>query len=151
MDGLELLTDQHRTLNRLVSELLACAPGERGERMLVLANALNQHTILEVTYFYPALRREGGEVAVSDALEAHEAVKYQLERVCAVASEGFEACVRTLQQRLQAHLQEEEAQLFPRARQRLTLEQLEVLGVEMRSALRLWEAYDPAEAAESSA
>jgi hypothetical protein len=147
MNALELLSEQHRQIADLFSELLSCDVDDRPECFTRLANALTQHAILESTHLYPALQRHGAENEVNDALKAHEEVKYELENVCRVEQgvDGFRSCVSSLQGKLDAHVREEETYLFALARTHLGDAALVELGEAMRRTMRLWEEYQPSE------
>jgi iron-sulfur cluster repair protein YtfE (RIC family) len=129
-----MLTEQH---TKLRTHFAAYAEARtRAEKSAVfedIADELSVHTTLEEELFYPLAYADENEQSLANALEEHQELKRRLTRLMAmtVGSEGFAEQLSELQGRLEEHLREEEDELFPRVRARMTSSDLEQLWTRM--------------------
>src|SRR5262245_59763836 len=142
-DAVGLLKADHKELRRLL-ESLKEAPGDgRRERLLAqVEDALKTHTKIEEEIFYPAFR----DVAVTkrdrqlffEAIEEHHAVDTILPEVASVRAEPdvFAARAKVLKEIVEHHAEEEETEMFPRARKLLPASELRRLGTDMSERKR---------------
>lgn len=144
VDGLALLTSQHREVEQLWAEIQAAhgrgdhdGGGELADRMIML---LSQHDAIETMVLYPALRRvEGGDRLADRSLEEHQQVRELLAQ-----ADGADLSVpenwRALEQAMtlvHAHVhQEEEPTIFPMVRT-LGPEEVERLGSQFEAGMKV--------------
>lgn len=138
-DLLDLLTTDHGQVRAAFAELEGALPAAR-RRALVqrTVTALVQHSVVEEQLLYPLARRvlaDGGEHADHDVAEHAEVERLmqQLERLD-VDSEAFATAQRQWVRSTVAHIEAEEADLFPRLREACAADELARLG---RQAVQL--------------
>jgi hemerythrin-like domain-containing protein len=96
--------------------------------------ALEMHAQLEETIFYPVFAHvadDTEDVLVENALQEHQTVKDLIEDLEDAHDAEFDAIFRELRQDIEAHIQEEEQTLFPKAEELLAAH-MEKLTAEMR-------------------
>ncbi len=141
-DAVELLTTDHRTVEQLFRHLRAA--GEVGasenQRDLVqrIVRELSVHAAVEEQVLYSAARDllPNGDALARDSLDAHAEVKDLLAELdgCDPTHEAFEARVARLMTLVEAHVAEEEGELFPELRRLAGQERLQELGTTMEQA-----------------
>lgn len=120
MGPFDILAEQHRELEERISALEAEEdPGEaeaQRERFQALADALRVHARLEERYLYPLVARIEGRVRAREEAEDHLALRELVEELEELTPGGDEWWARftALEDLLVAHVQEEEAEIFPR-------------------------------------
>lgn len=119
------LAAEHKAVLALFDALEATDDRSSGKRTILLTqmkHALAKHALQEENVIYPALR-EAGEVAGADELNAeHGYVKqylYELENM-PNDSPAFLATLRKFRSDIEDHMREEEDELFPRLKSRLS-------------------------------
>jgi hemerythrin-like domain-containing protein len=136
MDAIELLTQQHRRVERLL-EAFKVAEGDddRQEAFNALADAILVHTSIEERFLYPAAFGSGTEGRLREAVEEHLAVKREVADLLATAidDEYFDAKLAVLEQQVSHHVSVEEESLFPVIRETLGLPRLEGLAHQMQA------------------
>jgi hemerythrin-like domain-containing protein len=142
MDAITLLKDDHKLMRRLLDELeKTTARGAKTRRdLLVKVEAnLKAHATIEEEIFYPAFK-EAGQKSDDDkmyfeALEEHRAagdlVLPDLVNT-EVTSEKFSGRAKVLKELVEHHADEEEKEMFPRARKLLSKDELSELGKRMQ-------------------
>jgi len=144
MDAIALLKADHKELRRLLSALKEThSGGERQSRLLAqVENALKTHTKVEEEIFYPAFR-DAAQSAKDrqlffEAQEEHHAVDTILPEVASVTSEPdvFAARAKVLKEIVEHHAEEEETDMFPRARKLFPPAELRRLGDEIAARKR---------------
>ena len=142
-DALALLRADHKELRRLLDELKSAPSNDRRERLFnQVEEALKTHTKIEEEIFYPAFR----DVAVTkrdrqlffEAVEEHHAVDTILPEVASARAEAdvFAGRAKVLKEMVEHHAEEEESDMFPRARKLLPASELRRLGTEMAERKR---------------
>jgi hemerythrin-like domain-containing protein len=141
-DAVELLTEQHREVDQLWSQLevahrdASSVQQDVGEKIVRL---LSQHDAIETMVLYPALRQAlpDGDQLADHSLDEHQQVREMLAQVDGedVAEAGVFATLTKCIQAVQHHVQEEESSLFPKLRQAIGEERLTELGDEMQKAM----------------
>ena len=141
MDAISLLKDDHRTVEQLFKRF-----EKTGDRALVdrrrivneIIRELSIHAEIEETVFYPAVREAvpPTEDMVLESLEEHHVVKWLLSELDGMApdAERFEAKVTVLMENVRHHVEEEESDLFPKVRKRLSRKALNDMGEAMARA-----------------
>ncbi|RCL97194.1 hypothetical protein PA92_04397 [Pseudomonas aeruginosa] len=137
MNAIELLVHDHETVKKLLNELSETterALKKRSELLGRLELELVLHTAIEEDIFYPAIRESGGKEELKmyyEAKEEHRTVDSlvlpDLKRTRPDTVQ-FAGRVKVLKELLEHHIEEEEGELFPRARQLLDAAALKQLG-----------------------
>jgi len=137
----EILREQHTEVRALFKKITANGHTARERSALVdqLIAALQVHTRLEETIFYPALREldtKKAEETVLESYEEHNIVDFLMAQLPQMdpTSERFLARVRVLQSLVDEHVTEEEEEMFKQA-EKLGADELETLGEQMRTQI----------------
>jgi hemerythrin superfamily protein len=139
MHALTLLKNDHKTVATLFSQFQK-AKGAARKKAIVqkIVKELSVHAVIEETIFYPAIRKfvKATEDMVLEALEEHHIVKWVLSELDGMSpdAERFEAKVKVLCENVTHHVKEEEQELFPKVRKKMTAKQLNDLGAAMEKA-----------------
>lgn len=140
LNALELLEQQHEEVRKLLEEMTTTTPrAEKTRRRLLpqIDKKLRAHMRIEEEIFYPAYREatrnQKEEKLYYEALEEHHAAEHELNELLGeeVASVPFGAKAKVLKELVEHHLEEEEQDLFPLARELFSEEQLASLGEQM--------------------
>ncbi len=138
------MKDDHREVEQLFKRFeKAGADAYAAKRQLVasMIRALSVHAGIEELVFYPAVRTEvpKAESDVLEALEEHHVVKVVLSELedLDATSERFDAKVTVMMEMVRHHVKEEEGELFPEVRQRISRRDLLELGDRLRDAKRI--------------
>ncbi len=134
MDPFELLKKDHKKVSGLLKQLDKTEESDastREELFDQLKNELETHTQIEETIFYPAL--EGPEETKDITLEAyeeHNVVKTLLQELQETSKddETWGAKFSVLKENVEHHVEEEEGEMFNKAKKALDRDQLESLG-----------------------
>jgi hemerythrin superfamily protein len=147
MDAIELLTQQHREVDRLFARLEGAPKADQPALFAELARLLRRHAFIEEDIFYARVRREATDDLVGDALEDHETVASLLENIeeTGVAHQSFFAKVTALRDDVRAHVKTEETELFPLVRELFGEDDLRTLGRELLEATEEWDEEDKGE------
>jgi len=135
-DAIKLLTEDHDKVKALFDQyekLGERAHASKQKLAQQICTELTKHTTIEEEIFYPAVRSadKDNEDAVDEALVEHAAAKDLVKQLMAMdaADELFDAKVKVLSEQIHHHIEEEETELFPKAR-KSDLD-LEALGQQM--------------------
>lgn len=138
MDAFELLTTDHRRVSELFEQLEAQPEGTGGAREALftqLKNELSIHADIEERIFYPALREHAEtRELVPEALEEHQTVKEmlaQLEMMPKDTAEWTDTLIE-LRENVDHHVDEEESEIFEKAREAFGQSRIEELGVRLQ-------------------
>ena len=137
MNAVEMLLNDHEKVRKLFQEYQQAGPQSREGRDTA-QQALMEimiHSKLEEEIFYPAVRNKGGQEiqgTVEEGYQEHATVDNMIEQLRAMnpTDEQFHTMFRELMQNVEHHVQEEESELLPQARQRLG-DDADQLGHEM--------------------
>jgi iron-sulfur cluster repair protein YtfE (RIC family) len=109
----------------------------RDELFARLKAELDLHAMIEEEIFYPALEdtEEAREITL-EAYEEHRLVKQLLAELEAEPkdTEEWTAKFTVLKENIEHHVEEEEGELFKKARQALSEEEIETLGEQLQDA-----------------
>ena len=140
MNAFELLKKDHKKVSDLFSKLEETT--ERGvktreELFAQLKQELDVHARIEEQIFYPAIKeaKETHEITL-EAIEEHNVVKQLLAELeqLPVSEETWTAKLTVLKENVEHHVEEEEDEMFPKAKKVLSEEQVEALGTRMEAA-----------------
>ena len=143
MDAITLLTEDHRKGRKLLGELADTtnrAEKTRTELLGQIDRELKAHTRIEEEIFYPAFKQAGeksdDDKMYFEALEEHRAagelVLPDLNGTN-VTSDQFSGRAKVLKELVEHHADEEEKEMFPRARKLLDAATLAELGQQMQA------------------
>ena len=137
MNAFQLLKEDHKKVDGIFKQLEPTterAEKTRTELFAKLNEELDIHARVEETVFYPAIKQaaETREI-VLEGFEEHHVVKLLLKELEAlpVDTEQWTAKLKVLQENVEHHVEEEEGEMFQKARQVLTEEQINQLGERM--------------------
>ncbi len=141
MDAIQLLKKDHVTVRALLTELEATTARAQKKRVELLAKVdreLKAHTAIEDEIFYPAFKAAGkksdDQKMFFEAKEEHRAAgDLVLPDLLGTnpASENFSGRAKVLKELVLHHAKEEEKDMFPRAKELMSKEQLVALGERM--------------------
>lgn len=139
-NAIDLLKQDHEKVKGLLAKLTETtsrAGKTRGKLLTQIGEELRIHAKIEERIFYPAFRKAGkrGEEAMFyEATEEHKAVEMQVLpdlESSDLASEEFTGRAKALKELVEHHANEEEREMFPKARDLLDEKTLEELGERM--------------------
>lgn len=135
MNALELLKQDHREASSLMDQLENSDQPAMMGIFNQLKQALTLHTKMEETLLYPALQNneQTGDM-ISEAYEEHQTVDEILAEMTGLApSNGdFSTKLAELRENVEHHVEEEENELFPKAKRILGQHRLEEMGDQMQ-------------------
>jgi len=141
MDAITLLKNDHKQVRALLGELEETsekAVGKREKLLGTIEQELMIHTRIEEEIFYPAFReaarKKDDTKLYFEALEEHHVVDMVLPEIKGTGAESdqFGAKAKVLKDLVEHHAEEEETEMFPRARKLMTRDDLLRLGGEMK-------------------
>jgi hemerythrin superfamily protein len=136
MDATTLLKKDHDAVRQLFRDFREADAEARPIVFRTIRQVLKTHSRVEEQVFYPAVMRvrvEPAREAVRDALEHHHVVDGLLAELDQLDPEDarYGEKMRSLQESVERHIDEEEDAMFAQARIHLTDERLERLGRDM--------------------
>jgi hemerythrin superfamily protein len=140
MNAFALLKADHKKVAGILEKLDSTT--ERGvktreELFSQLKTELDVHARIEETIFYPALEeaKETRDITL-EAFEEHRLVKQLLGELDEMSKdqEEWTAKFTVLKENVEHHVEEEESEMFPKARKVLSEDQAETLGTQMEEA-----------------
>jgi hemerythrin superfamily protein len=141
MDAIELLKSDHKKVRAMLTELeetTSRATKTREELLPKIKKEIEVHSAVEEEIFYPAFlaaaKNEEDRRMVPEALEEHKAagdVVLQDLFDSDVNSDEFGGRAKVLKDLIEHHAGEEEKEMFPRARELLSKQELTALGERM--------------------
>lgn len=139
-DAISLLKQDHKALRKLLKELEETstrATKSRRELLERIADEIRAHAKIEEEIFYPAFRNAGGkehEKMNYEAKEEHRAVEKlvlpDLEKTDP-DTDQFSGRAKVLKELIEHHADEEEEEMFPKAKKSIPAEDLKALGEKM--------------------
>ena len=140
MNAIELLKADHQTVKEILAQLSESserAVKKRTELLRKLETEITVHTSLEEELLYPAFKQAGGKEEAKlyyEAKEEHRAVDSLVLpdlKATDPSTPEFSGRVKVVKELLEHHIQEEESELFPKARTLLGKQALDELGEQM--------------------
>ncbi|HVF75834.1 MAG TPA: hemerythrin domain-containing protein [Acidimicrobiales bacterium] len=135
MNALTLLKQDHANVEALFARFEKVGADDVEEKTRVaelVIEHLATHAVIEEQVLYPALRDRlpEDEFTVLEALEEHHAAKMMLKELekTPATHERFDAKFTVLIENVRHHVQEEEDELFAKARDAFTVQELEEMG-----------------------
>lgn len=138
MNAFQLLKEDHQKVSGLFQQIEPTterAEKTRTELFAQLKQELDIHARIEETIFYPSIKRaaETREV-VLEGFEEHHVIKMLLKELEAmpVDTEQWAAKIKVLQENVEHHVEEEEGEMFQKARDVLSEDDINRLGEQMQ-------------------
>ena len=136
MDAIKLLTQQHAEAAGLFERFEQAGEHARSTKTQLcqkIGDALAVHNTIEEKIFYPATKSARTEDLLQEAVEEHLSAKRIIADLVLrdEIDEQAEAKMSVLKEQVEHHVEEEENELFPKARRLLDAARLEELGEEM--------------------
>jgi hemerythrin-like domain-containing protein len=137
MNALDLLQEDHDRIKPLLNELKETterAEKTRGELFSRLKAELTVHEIIEEEIFYPALKEHPkAKEIVLEGYEEHDVVSRLMGELDGLdaTDEHFGPKAKVMAENIEHHIEEEEGEMFKRARQAFEADELEALGDRM--------------------
>ena len=134
-----LLERDHHHVKKLLEELDATterAEKTRAEKIVKLKSDLAIHEAIEEEIFYPALREHAeAKDIVLEAYEEHDVVNTIMAEILRtpVDDETWGAKLTVMKENLEHHIEEEEGEMFAKARDIFDRDALESLGERMQA------------------
>jgi len=139
-DAIALLKQDHKNVRALLKKLESAEEGdERLELFSQIENELKVHTQIEEEIFYPAFHHsaegEKDEHLYYEALEEHHVVDMVLPEIRQTDenSDEFAAKAKVLKDLVEHHAEEEEGEMFPKARKLMDSRELKELGQQLEA------------------
>jgi hemerythrin-like domain-containing protein len=142
-DAIALLKEDHEKVRELLGELektTTKATSRRETLLKSIEQELKIHTKIEEEIFYPAFRdaaeKQDDKKLYYEALEEHHVVDMVLPEIKKLdaGSDEFAAKAKVLKDLVEHHAEEEETEMFPRARKLMDREELVQLGQRLAQA-----------------
>jgi hemerythrin-like domain-containing protein len=135
MDATTLLTTDHEEASAMLNRLEATDDAtERQQIFTQLKQALDVHAHIEETIFYPLLKQEAETREITlEAYDEHQEMKDILQQLTSTAptDDDWDDLVTDLKDTIEHHVEEEEGEMFPQARQVLGQQKLDEVGTRM--------------------
>jgi hemerythrin superfamily protein len=123
MDAIALLTQDHENVKALFEKYEATgdkAYATKKKLATQICLELTRHAIAEEEIFYSALRAASGDTEdmVDEATVEHAAAKDLIAQILAMEPQDdlYDAKVKVLSEQIEHHVQEEEDEMFPKAK-----------------------------------
>jgi hemerythrin-like domain-containing protein len=138
-DAIAVLKQDHKKVRQLLKKLESAEDG--GHRLELLSEVENEvkvHTQIEEEIFYPAFQRsaqgEEEEHLYYEALEEHHVVDMVLPEIKNTDEESdeFGAKAKVLKDLIEHHAEEEETEMFPKARKLMEAGELKEIGLRLQ-------------------
>jgi hemerythrin superfamily protein len=145
MDAITLLKADHKKVKKLLTELEKSTERAIASRVKVLSeieNELNLHVTIEEEIFYPAFRdaaqKRDDRIMFFEAIEEHDVATKELAALKEAdpSTQVFSAKAKVLKELVEHHAEEEEKEMFPRARKLMDASHLALLGERMEARKR---------------
>ena len=136
MDAFELLKADHKKVNELFDQLEAATGKAKLNVFNQIKTELELHSHIEEKIFYPALEKpEETHDLTLEAYEEHKMVKTLLSKLSGArtADDEWQAQAKVLRENVEHHVEEEENELFDKADDALSDEEIEALGQRMEA------------------
>ena len=135
MDAFKLLKTDHQKVSDLFKRIESGSGQAKAQLFAQLKNELDVHAHIEEAIFYPALEnKEPSRDITLEAYEEHKVVKDLLAELAAgPLNEEWDAKLTVLKENVEHHVEEEEGELFSKARQVLSSNQINELGDQMQA------------------
>jgi hemerythrin-like domain-containing protein len=140
MNAFQLLKEDHQKVSGIFQQLEPTterAEKTRTELFAKLKEELDIHAQIEESIFYPSIKQaaETREI-VLEGFEEHHVIKMLLKELetLPVDTEQWTAKLKVLKENVEHHVEEEEQEMFQKAREVLSEDDINRLGAQMEQA-----------------
>ncbi len=141
MDAIELLKSDHDKVEGIFMQFQQGGGSQEFRQLFAqLYQELTLHSLAEENVIYPTLAQFDETAGyLKDVYKDHAEAKAAFAELAALdnTSSEWSQKMTKLMKDVQAHVQEEENEIFPRMRQRLSEQQLQMIGQEIQKAKQL--------------
>lgn len=123
IDAIELLTQDHKTVKELFEKyenLSDRSTASKKKLATQICLELTKHAVAEEEIFYPAVREANGDTEdlVDEATVEHASAKDLIAQILEMepGDDLYDAKVKVLSEQIEHHVEEEEKEMFPKAR-----------------------------------
>lgn len=137
MDAITLLEEDHKSMRELLEEIESTDQGDRDTRGSLYArlkDELTVHEIIEEEIFYPELKAHPkAREIVLEGIEEHNVVDTLLAEMdeLPIDDETWNAKFTVMKENVEHHMEEEEGEMFEKARSVFDASELSELGERM--------------------
>ena len=139
MDATTLLTKDHDTVKALFKQFEDAGDTAYKTKQTIFETIKSElliHMDIEESIFYPTVKAQPSEELkdeIREADEEHHVAKLLLAEISRMKpdDEQYDAKVTVLKENIEHHVKEEEGELFPNTKKKISKELLEQLGEEM--------------------
>ncbi|HEX8129996.1 MAG TPA: hemerythrin domain-containing protein [Pyrinomonadaceae bacterium] len=135
MDAFELLKNDHAKVSSLFDRIEPATDAATRQQLFTqLKQELDLHAHVEETILYPALKAAAETRDITEeAYEEHQEVKDLLAELEATPpdSEEWSDMILELRENVEHHVEEEEGEMFTKAREVLSAQQINEIGAQM--------------------
>jgi hemerythrin-like domain-containing protein len=141
-DAISLLKQDHEKVRGLLSQLEHATPAKAKQVLAKVDKEVKIHSQIEEEIFYPAFRdaarTKGDRELFFEAREEHHVVDLVMPEVEETEgnAEDFKAKAKVLKELIEHHADEEEKQMFPKARKLMDRDELRDLGERLQERKR---------------
>jgi hemerythrin superfamily protein len=139
MDGIVMLREDHKTVEKLFKRFEKTDDGDTEERRAIVdevVGELTAHAWIEEQILYPAAREAAPDTTdhILESVEEHHAVVWMLSELKTMdaSDERFKAKMTVLMENVRHHVEEEEDEWFPEVRKAMGRKRLVELGERMQ-------------------
>lgn len=139
MDAIDLLTGDHAKVKKLLAEGEATterAEKGRTELFATIKKEMTVHELIEEQIFYPALKEHPkAKEIVLEGYEEHHVVDTIMDELATteVNDEQWAAKFTVMKENIEHHIEEEEGEMFKKARSIFSSDELDQLGMRMET------------------
>ena len=139
IDAISVLKQDHAKVKQLLTRLQDAekAVDRRQQLLKQVETEIKMHTRIEEEIFYPAFKEAARKADLHiyhEAVEEHHVVDMVMPELKSSdpASEQFGAKAKVMKDLIEHHAEEEETEMFPKARKVMSAEQLRDLGLRLQ-------------------
>ena len=138
LDAIALLKEDHEKVRTLLESFEKATGPSRAKLLGQIEQELKVHTTIEEEIFYPAFReasrKKDDQVMVYEAVQEHHMVDLALpEAGEGENNEDLKGKAKVVKELVEHHADEEEDEMFPRAKKLMSREELRDLGERMEA------------------
>lgn len=137
MDAFQLLKTDHQKVSGIFDQIEAGDGNTRQQLFTQLKHELDVHAHIEETILYPVLKQaaETREITL-EAIEEHQEVKELLAELQGMSpdDDDWQDTLTELRENVEHHVEEEEGEMFEKARTILSQQQIDELGDRLAAA-----------------
>ena len=140
MDAISVLKQDHARVRQLLTKMESTtekAVDRREQLLKQIETEIKVHTRIEEEIFYPAFKeaaRKSDQHIYYEALEEHHVVDMVMPQLKGTSadSEEFGAKAKVIKDLIEHHAEEEETEMFPKARKVMSASQLREVGASLQ-------------------